>query len=334
MHLTQKDKQIHFQTQHYANAHRCAEHRLVELLLQIEDFRIHKKLGCTSLFTYVVDQLKLGESTAYSLCAVARKMREVPELKMALKRGAITLYKAGRVIPVLTKENAKEILDFAAKNTTRETDSMVAEIKPSAAIGDRARVLADNSFALQTTVSGECLKKLKRAQSLRASRHQNTSFESTLEAALDMYLTKHDPLLRAARAKAKVRAPGKDVKNEHAHSDSTASELPDKAANGACTQDQQELPSSPSLRVPLTAAEKHAVFLRDQGRCTHIHSSGERCGADRWLHIHHIKPVSEGGDNALAHLTLLCSVHHDLAHQLSFAFEEVARRPESSHRLQ
>jgi 5-methylcytosine-specific restriction endonuclease McrA len=75
------------------------------------------------------------------------------------------------------------------------------------------------------------------------------------------------------------------------------------------------------LRRPLSASEKHAVFLRDQGRCTFVNECGERCNVDRWLHVHHIKPVSQGGTNDPANLTVLCSAHHDLVHQLSFALE-------------
>jgi hypothetical protein len=76
-----------------------------------------------------------------------------------------------------------------------------------------------------------------------------------------------------------------------------------------------------TLRRPLSASEKHAVFLRDQGRCTFVNARGERCNTDRWLHVHHIKPVSQGGTNDPANLTVICSAHHDLIHQLSFALD-------------
>ncbi|MGE0528840.1 MAG: HNH endonuclease [Bdellovibrionales bacterium] len=70
-------------------------------------------------------------------------------------------------------------------------------------------------------------------------------------------------------------------------------------------------------RVPLTAAQRHEVFARDGGRCTHVDARGRRCPEDKWLHIHHIRPISVGGGNDPSNLTLLCSFHHDLAHQLN-----------------
>jgi 5-methylcytosine-specific restriction endonuclease McrA len=99
---------------------------------------------------------------------------------------------------------------------------------------------------------------------------------------------------------------------------SKTSKAPTPPTTQTRTQAQaQALP----LRRPLSASEKHAVFLRDQGRCTFMNERGERCNADRWLHVHHIKPVSQGGTNDLANLTVICSAHHDLVHQLSFALE-------------
>jgi hypothetical protein len=80
-------------------------------------------------------------------------------------------------------------------------------------------------------------------------------------------------------------------------------------------------PSTSNKRIPLTAAQKHAVYLRDQGKCTHRDHTGNRCEQDRWLDIHHIVPVSLGGSNDPENLTLLCSHHHDLAHQLSLGIE-------------
>lgn len=228
MRLTPKDKLIHSQALQYAHAYRSAELGLVQVLLQVEDSKVHLKLGCTSLFRYVTDQLHLSESTAYSLSAIARKTREIPELKAALDQGKISLYKAGRVLPALTKANAPELLTFASENNTRATEKFVA--------------------------------KLKRVQSLRASRNQSSSFEGTLEAALDAYLIKHDPLARAQRAKVKVRARGKS---------GVAPSVKDKGPETASIKGEaffKAVQSSPRPgRVPLTGrAEARGLSPRSR----------------------------------------------------------------------
>lgn len=82
---------------------------------------------------------------------------------------------------------------------------------------------------------------------------------------------------------------------------------------------KQSFRSTP--REPLTAAQKHAVAIRDQGKCTHIDLTGRRCNQDRWTDTHHIIPVNKGGTNDPENLTTLCSYHHDLVHQLSLEID-------------
>jgi hypothetical protein len=130
---------------------------------------------------------------------------------------------------------------------------------------------------------------LKRVESLEGKKSG-----AALEAALRVYLQHKDPVQKAKRAQKK-------------------SEL--------CVRRVQVKKTNHSKRVPLTAAQKHAVFVRDEGRCTHVGPDGKRCGSDRWIEIYHIRPVSMGGGNEPENLTTLCSFHHDLAHQLSLPLE-------------
>ena len=70
-------------------------------------------------------------------------------------------------------------------------------------------------------------------------------------------------------------------------------------------------------REPLSAHLKHQVYLKDQGRCSYKDKNGGTCSSSRFLEIHHIKPVSQGGLNTLENLTLLCHGHHKAIHYLS-----------------
>jgi 5-methylcytosine-specific restriction endonuclease McrA len=93
------------------------------------------------------------------------------------------------------------------------------------------------------------------------------------------------------------------------------------SAEFGSTLHPQKEPGTFSKRRGLLAHEKHEVFARDGGRCTFKDTYGRRCESERWLHVHHIHPVSLGGGNQAANLTTLCSFHHDLVHQLSFSIE-------------
>ncbi|MBI2607164.1 MAG: HNH endonuclease [Deltaproteobacteria bacterium] len=67
-------------------------------------------------------------------------------------------------------------------------------------------------------------------------------------------------------------------------------------------------------RLPIPAGIEHEVAFRDGSRCRAILPNGARCESRRWLHVHHIKPVSTGGLNSAENLTALCSSHHGMQH--------------------
>jgi hypothetical protein len=69
-------------------------------------------------------------------------------------------------------------------------------------------------------------------------------------------------------------------------------------------------------RVRITAEISHKVAIRDQAQCTHHKADGARCRNRRWLHIHHIKEIANGGSNELENLTTLCSGHHRMHHNI------------------
>ena len=67
-------------------------------------------------------------------------------------------------------------------------------------------------------------------------------------------------------------------------------------------------------RAKLKSAVIHEVNQRDQAMCQAKLADGTACGQKRWLHVHHIKPVSEGGTDTTENLITLCSSHHRIWH--------------------
>jgi|GEM_PF-1882966 len=60
---------------------------------------------------------------------------------------------------------------------------------------------------------------------------------------------------------------------------------------------------------------EHVVNERDQHSCQAMDDAGNLCSQNRWLHIHHIVPRSEGGGDDPDNLITLCSFHHHLLHR-------------------
>ena len=275
--LTPERQKIHGRAMDLAKRHKNLEAELVEILQQVDRLKIFKALGKNSLFVYATEILDLDKSVAYALITVARRALEVPNLLSALKAQSITLSKASRIVANLTHENDFEL---AKKN-------------PKAAARDKMKLLSEELVEVKITISRKTFEKLKRAESLQAQKGQSIKWGEVLEACLEVYLDKNDPVRKAKRQKTELlRARVEKAKKPLAKE-----------------------------RVALSAEQKHAVFLRDQGKCTHVDHQGQRCSQDKWIEIHHITPISQGGTNDIENLTTLCSFHHDLAHQLTLELE-------------
>ena len=314
MNLTAEQKALHERAIDLCRQHRMLEWQIIEILQKIERMKIYKKLEVTSLFQYALRFLGLSEPTAYMFISVARRSAAIPALQSAVKGQRLTLSKATRIVSAITNENSAELIAFAEKNSIRAIDYEIARRNPRTTPRESAKPISADQIELKFSISKKTLEKLKRAQSILAQKQgQYPDMSHALEALLDEYLKRQDPVEKARRIvkkqtlckteKQPVREP---VKAQAAKS---------------------------GVRTPLTAKQRHQVFARDEGRCTYRDQNGKRCENDRWLHIHHIRPVRAGGTNSPDNLATLCSVHHDLVHQLSLPIEgQVTWLKESARR--
>jgi hypothetical protein len=417
--LTARQTELHARALRLSREHRELEAKLCECLREIDETKLFKKLEWPSLFIYATRELGLTEAIAYAFISVARKSREIPELKVAIEEKTLSVAKASRMVSGLSLENAGELIDFAKTRSTRELEAELARRNPERPRREQVRFIDGDSVELRAYLPKSAKLKLERVTALLAQKGKPINLATAIESALDEYLKRHDPVEKARRAEARAarRCQG-SVRGESSMTEwelalaqgSALSENPvidQKPAQGlgsalkansvvghepALRQDSrcentrsmsmspnsnlsrnsrlnpssnsspshglnsnsnpnpnsnhhlninnkyllrtrgvlqkrissQKQPSGhkpASLRRPLSASEKHAVFLRDEGRCTFVNEQGERCGADRYLHVHHIKMVSHGGTNEPSNTTTLCAAHHDLVHQLSFPIE-------------
>ena len=68
----------------------------------------------------------------------------------------------------------------------------------------------------------------------------------------------------------------------------------------------ERFPEESTRAIP--SAVRHAVARRDRGQCV-------RCGASRWVEIHHRVPLAHGGLTVPSNLMTLCSAHHRAEHR-------------------
>jgi hypothetical protein len=287
--------------------YRELEWPIVEILQKIDRLKVYRHLGAASLFQYAMRFLGLSEAMAYSFITVARKSAELPELGEVIKNQTLSVAKASRITAVLKPENAPELIEFAARHSKRELEFKVAELNPKLGRKPSVCALSGDSVELTVHISKGAYEALLRTQAILAQKNKNLDLGEAIDSIVQEFVHRHDPVLKAKRARAldqnkTLRTAANSIKESYQL-------CPGRVAKGV------------SARKPFTAEQKHKVFARDQGRCTHVDAHGHRCDNDRWLHVHHIEPVSKGGGNNPENLTTLCSAHHDLAHQMSFPIE-------------
>ena len=299
--LTSFERDLHERTLAAGRVYEKAELDLIGLLRQIEVRKIHRKLERKTLFDYVVGELGFDGRRAYLLTSVMQACVEVPALANVLEERKLSVCKASRLVSVLSADNAESLIEMACRSSWRAIEAEVAKIKPRKP-KPRVRVLSEDLVEVSFRVSKAVHAKLQRVEALAKA--------EVLEACLDLYLERFDPVRKAERA-ARREETADSVRTEN------------KASERAPAETVRAIRSESwhSGRRPLTAQQKHAVFRRDRGRCTHVDAQGKRCDSDRYVQLHHIHPVSQGGGNEPENLTTLCSFHHDLVHQLTRPLE-------------
>ncbi|MCB0384013.1 MAG: HNH endonuclease [Bdellovibrionales bacterium] len=417
-HLPNKIRTIHHQALQASAKYKSAEIDLINILDQVDQHKVYLRYGYSSLFQYGVQCLGLSESTTYSLIAVTRKSREVPELKEEIKNGQLTLSKAKRITSVINQENKEQWLELAKTSTQAKVEREVAKVNPQEArrgrmtfvhpqneIQEKVAIKQEPNAVrvqLQVGISEKLMIKMRRVQDLVSQKSQRpATLEETLAAMLELFLEKQDPLEKAKRQLIRGRlsekkqggeknslvgnesggrnlcekgdlgeanihlsqrtnapdshlvsrkapgaqlvsrnAPGAQlVSRKAAEMDASKVDSPDKDQYSAMTdkgrdtgrkcatgtgtgtgteQNRAQSSKKPNIkshrRQPLPAKTKHRLMLKFSGRCSHVNHRGERCRETKFLEIHHLKPVSLGGENHLENLTLLCSGHHQGQH--------------------
>jgi 5-methylcytosine-specific restriction endonuclease McrA len=70
------------------------------------------------------------------------------------------------------------------------------------------------------------------------------------------------------------------------------------------------------------------VWKRDQGQCTFVSETGQRCPSRRFLELDHIDPVARGGRATVERMRLRCRAHNQYTAEYTFGadFMEEKRR--------
>ncbi|MBN8554740.1 MAG: HNH endonuclease [Deltaproteobacteria bacterium] len=315
MKLNSDQNKIHEKAISLSQCYRKTEGELIETLEKVSEEKIYLTLGYSSLFSYCVEALQFSEANAYTFSKISRKVKEIPELKKEIISGNISVSKARRIVPILTKENQSEWIAKATAMTRVELEKEVAKKFPESIQREFIRPVSENRNLFRIEISDSLLKKIKRAQTLCANKSRtNFNLEQTLEKTVDEFLKKNDPLMKNLKDVSKTTRE-KELKSISAKS---AEILPNKNEPESLSQELSQVVPGPlvknlnklKVRIPISPVTRVFVFQRDKSQCQFRKANGLKCESSHYIDIHHRVPVSQGGTNSPANLVLLCTNHH------------------------
>ena len=293
---------LHLKITQSVKEYRKQEAILIDLVLEADFTKFYLELGYSSLFEYLNLGQGISAATVSNLITVARKSVTIPEMKEAIANGDVGLAKLRKISSVINQQNKSEWIEKSKKLSCRALEKEVSKVstyKPRRDFWQRI-----NSEYLRLSIdTSEGFKALaERAQDVYSKKCQtNKTLTEVFEWALNEALAKHDPVIKAEKAEAKKAQTVKSVTDAVTEKQVSKHKV---ATNQSVTAHKREDIPQPIL---------NQVHFRDKGQCS-FEKNGKRCNHRRYLHIHHIKPVKDGGKNTVENLTTLCSLHHTYLH--------------------
>lgn len=326
--INHRSLDIHCRAIAKAKTYLTAESDLLDIFEELENDRTYLAFGETSIYQYAQKYLNLSESVICHFTSIVRKSKSVPELKEAIREGFLSVSKARKIVPVITAENKDVWLELATSSSSREIEKAVANEIPKLLTQESITYRTADRLELKLGVSEEWYELLKITKDVASQKTQKSvDTEEALKLAMEFYLKHHDPLEKSKRAIERLEKKYGIAcipANQETATPEAANQIPEcKIENESPVRPvvSRVLPVPGPVKLVrrqhLHSAIKHAVTWRDQRRCTFLHQDKSRCTAKRWLDVHHIVEVQNGGTNELANLKTLCSHHHAHMHDLT-----------------
>ena len=334
-----------------ARDERRATGELLALLAEVDARRLYLGEGCSSLFAYCTQVLRLSEHAAYHRIEAARAVRQYPVILERVTNSDLTLTAVALLRPYLTPENHEALLASARHKSKREVEYQIACLAPKVAakallrclpdrqapaseIPNRDDALAPPDALIPADGCGGVVAEPAADTGLALPRYPAQLAMPAVAAPLrptvaplasDRYLLR---LTLSADAHSKLRR-AQDLLR-HVIPDGDPGAIFDRAltlllerlekaktaqtARPRRTSDRVE-PSGGGRYIP--APVKRAVWARDAGRCAFVGVTG-RCTETGCLEYHHVIPFARGGQASVSNIALRCRAHNGFESELVF----------------
>jgi len=332
----------------------------VEFLLHLDEFdgrRAYLELGYGSLWAFCLEVLHLREGSAGRRIAAMKVLRRFPGLAGALRDGRLCLTTLALLGPVLTQENAEDLMARAAYRTTAEVDHLVASLKPRQAPREGIRKLPEPATPDQTVpvvasprdappVGAPPSREEEPAPPCvpaglslgpEAPRSRTAEMRAVAEGQWSLRVTigracKDDLETLAAFLSHKVR---KGDLAAVLHEAIRCGIEKHGKRKGAVKPARKVAPKAtlPGKPAAIPAELRRQVWERDGGRCAWTGPDGKRCNSRWQVEVDHVEAAARGGPATLANLRLACRAHNLLHAEEVYGREHMRkyRKGETTH---
>lgn len=299
-----------------AGDERRATAQLIAALSELDKRKLFLGQGCSSLFTYCTEVLRLSEDAAYNRSVVARAARTFPAILDRLADGDVTLTAMRLLIPAMTVANADRLLTAARHKSKRQVEELMAGFRPKPDLPIVIRKLT-----ARRPTGGE---KSAVAESAEAPLWDGCVLESPSPAAparravvaplaperyAVQFTAARETYEKLERARDLLRhvIPSGDVAAVFDRALDALLEHLGKNKLATTTRPYRRAPAPAARHIP--AAVRRQVWKRDQGRCAFVGAAG-RCSERGFLELHHVMPYAEGGSATVGNIELRCRAHN------------------------
>ena len=260
--------------------------------------------------------LELEPRRTRDLLSLGRRLIDLPEIESALEEGEIGWTKARELARVATRETEAAWLARALEVTSRVLEQEVAtsirgELPPEGDPEPPRRPPRTRLVFEMETVEADLLRDLLVRERARRGPGAAEVGDGVILADLARQGLSQEDLGEAGTAEAwtiLLQHCPRCQRTEGLHA-----EVTDTVASEACCDAQvvegRAGPDQGKRTRTIPPRIRRQVLARDGHKCLI-----PGCTNHRWLHLHHWKPFSEGGEHSAENLGALCTTHHRLHH--------------------
>ncbi len=322
---------------------------LLAHIAEVDSRRLFAPAGYPSMFAYCVEELRLSEGATYKRITAARAARKYPILFRLVAEGRLHLTAIKFLAPHLSPSNAEELVASAIGLGKVELEMMLARRFPDPLAEAPLWTPDTTSHASQPVLAqiiasglenvSELVPEPVEAATTSAAVATTSPLVPAPGSASHLTLARPRYLLQVSiEPKTRHKLHYLQTLLSHSIPSRDVAQVIDRALDALIAQvEKQKFAATTRPQAParvasaaatraLPASVRRSVWARDQGRCTFLGETLQRCRSRSFLEFDHIVPVARGGLATIENLRLRCRTHNQYEAERAFGASFMIRK--------